>query len=126
MLKDGSGGCYDCAAAGMTQDTTGGTESKRHQPCIQPAELRLTPLALQVESLAADIAAGTAGEATPQSKPVFSGFLGGKSSKVGQFYMEVQGGAGCKLTCCLTDCCGAACSSSHPKQRLPTGSLFIN
>lgn len=37
--------------------------------------------AAQVESLAADIAAGTAGEATPQSKPVFSTLLGGKSSK---------------------------------------------
>lgn len=36
--------------------------------------------AAQVESLAFDIAAGTA-EATPQSKPVFS-MLGGKSSKV--------------------------------------------
>ena len=36
--------------------------------------------AAQVESLAADIAAGTA-EATPQSKPVFA-MLGGKSSKV--------------------------------------------
>jgi hypothetical protein len=37
--------------------------------------------AAQVESLAADIAAGNAGEATPQSKPVFSTFLSGKSSK---------------------------------------------
>lgn len=36
--------------------------------------------AAQVESLAADIAAGNA-EATPQSKPVFS-MLGGKSNKV--------------------------------------------
>lgn len=72
-------------AAGLvcSRSGTGGSLSPMRLPCrFLPKLLQSTRDPLQVESLAADIAAGTAGEATPQSKPVFSTLLGGKSSKV--------------------------------------------